>query len=112
MGSVISSELCSRVVKNIFPDSSGCFGIERTTPCLFASFSIITLIAVKTAQEKKEKIPIQKTSWYQKSHITFSDMLCSVRLALLRRKYFSKFGLKPDLGKKALEDLILRAAAA
>ena len=28
MGSVISSELCSRVVKNIFPDSSGCFGIH------------------------------------------------------------------------------------
>jgi hypothetical protein len=86
--------------------------IERTTPFLFASFSIITLIAVKMAQEKKEKIPIQQTSWYQKSHITFSDMLCSVRLALLRRKYFSKVGLKPDLGKKALENLLLRAAAA
>ena len=86
--------------------------IERTTPCLFASFSIITLMAVKLAQEKQEKIPTQQSSWYRKSHITFSDALYYVRLTLLKRKYFSKFGLKGNLGKKALEDLVLRAAAA
>jgi hypothetical protein len=86
--------------------------IERTTPCLFASFSIITLMAIKLASEKGEKIPIQQTSWYQKGHITFSDTLSYVRLTILKRKYFSKFGLKPELGKKDLESLILRAAAA
>ena len=86
--------------------------IERTTPCLLASFSIITLMAVKLAQEKRENICTQQTSWYRKSHLTFSDILSYVRLSILKRKYFSKFGFKIDLGKKALEDLVLRAAAA
>jgi hypothetical protein len=86
--------------------------IERSTPCLFASFSIITLMAMKLASEKGEKIPIQQTAWYQKGHITFSDVLSYVRLSILKRKYFSKFGLKTELGKKDLENLILRAAAA
>ena len=35
-----------------------------------------------------------------------------VRLAILQKKYLSKFGLKIKLGKKDLEELILRAAAA
>lgn len=86
--------------------------IERTTPCLFASFSIVTLIAVKLAEEKLEKIPIQQASWYHKTHITFSDILSYVRLSILKRKYFSKFGCKIDIGKRDLEELILRAAAA
>jgi hypothetical protein len=86
--------------------------IERTTPCLFASFSIVTLIAIKLTREKREKIPIQQTSWYQKTHITFSDCLSYVRLSILKRKYFSKFGCKIDIGKRDLEELILRAAAA
>ncbi|HSW72255.1 MAG TPA: transposase [Chlamydiales bacterium] len=86
--------------------------IERTTPCLFASFSIIILIALKLAKEKGGKIPIQKTTWYLKNHATFSDVLSYVRLSILQRKYFTKFGLKSKLGKKDLERLILRAAAA
>lgn len=86
--------------------------IDRTTPCILCSFSIITLMAMKLAQEKKEQIPIQQTAWYSKGHVTFSDVLCYVRLAILRRKYFSKFGFKLELGKKDIEDLILRAAAA
>lgn len=86
--------------------------IERTTPCLFGSFSIIVLMAMKLTKEKGGKIPLQEASWYRKSHLTFSDVLSYVRLAILRRKYFTQFGLKSELGKKELEDLILRAAAA
>ena len=86
--------------------------VERTTPCLFASFSIIVLMAMKQTEATKETISTQKTAWYHKTHVTFSDVLSYVRLAILRRKYFSKFGLKTELGKKDLEDLVLRAAAA
>ncbi len=86
--------------------------IERTTPCLFASFSIIVLMAMKLSVEKGGKIPIQQTSWYKKNHVTFSDVLSYVRLTILRRKYFSKFGLKTELGKRDLENLVLWAAAA
>ena len=86
--------------------------IERTTPCIFASFSIIVLMAMKHAEATKETITMQNTAWYHKSHVTFSDVLSYVRLAVLRRKYFSKFGLKTELGKKDLEDLIIMGAAA
>lgn len=86
--------------------------IERTTPCLFASFSIVVLMAIRLSQGNREKIPIQKASWYQKTHITFSDVLSYVRLSILKRKFFSKVGCRTDIGKKDLEELILRAAAA
>ena len=55
---------------------------------------------------------MQNTAWYHKTHVTFSDVLSYVRLAILQGKYFSKFGLKTEFGKKDLEDLFLRAAAA
>lgn len=86
-------------------------GIERTTPCIFGSFSIIVLMARRLSEERKSKIPIQETSWYSKSNITFSDVLFYVKQSILRKKY-SKFGSKTELGKKDLEELILRAAAA
>lgn len=86
--------------------------IERTTPCIFASFSITVLMAVKLKALSGENIAIQKTAWYCKKHVTFSDVLSYVRLAILRKKYLTKFGLKSELGKKDLVDLILREAAA
>jgi hypothetical protein len=86
--------------------------IDRTTPCIYASFSIAVLMADKLAKKNTEKVPIQRTSWYQKKHVTFSDALSYVRMQILRRKYFSKFGLKGELGKIDLEELISRAAAA
>lgn len=85
--------------------------IVRTTPCILCSFSIIVLMAMRIALEKEEKISPQKAAWYHKTHLTFSDMLSYVRMAILRKKY-SKFGIKLELGKKDLEDLILRAASA
>jgi hypothetical protein len=86
--------------------------IERTTPCIFASFSIIVLMAMKHTEATKTTIHMQHTAWYRKSYVTFSDVLSYVRLAILRQKYFSKFGFKTELGKKDLEDLILMGAAA
>lgn len=35
--------------------------IERTTPCIFGSFSITVLMAMRLSQEGKSKIPIQNT---------------------------------------------------
>src|SRR5690606_34752218 len=86
--------------------------IERTTPCIFGSFSITVLMAMKLAQERGDKIPLQETAWYHKRHITCSDVLAYVRLAILKKKYYSQFGLKSELGKRDLENLVLRAAAA
>lgn len=86
-------------------------GIERTTPCIFGSFSMIVLMGQKLSEKTKSKIPVEETSWYNKNHVTFSDVLRYVKLSILRKKY-SKFGSKIELGKKDIEELIYNAAAA
>lgn len=86
--------------------------IGRTTPCLFASYSIINLMAYEEMNIKNEEIPIQKASWYKKEHVCFSDILNYLRTALLEHKYFSHIDKKRDLKKSPLYDLICLLAAA
>jgi hypothetical protein len=86
--------------------------IDRTTPCLFASFSIISLMAASLAEERHEEIPRGNTSWYTKDHVTFSDVLAYVRTSILKKKYFPQFDKKPKLGKFSFEEILLWALAA
>jgi hypothetical protein len=79
--------------------------IERTTPMIFASFSIINLIALEYFQQE-QKLPIQKTSWYQKDHVTFSDVLAFIREKFLRKKYFLGFEKNYDPEKINIEELL------
>jgi len=86
--------------------------IDRTTPCLFASYSIINLMALALTKEKNESIPVQECSWYRKKQPTFSDVLNYLRLEVLKTKYFSKIGRKVDLEKNPFFELISLLAAA
>ncbi|OJU79977.1 MAG: hypothetical protein BGO10_01375 [Chlamydia sp. 32-24] len=86
--------------------------IDRTTPCLFASYSVINLMALELTKDKNEEIPIQECSWYKKKRPTFSDVLNYLRLEILKTKYFSKFSKKVDLGKSPLYELVSLLAAA
>jgi hypothetical protein len=86
--------------------------IDRTTPCLFASYSIINLMALELTKEKNETIPVQECSWYKKTSPTFSDVLNYLRLEILKSKYFSKLDKKTDLKKNMLHELIFLLAAA
>jgi DDE superfamily endonuclease len=51
--------------------------IERTTPCLFGLYSVVTLLA--HALYPDGKVPVQRTAWYAKSYATFADVLAAVR---------------------------------
>jgi DDE superfamily endonuclease len=51
--------------------------IERTTPCLFGLYSVVTLLA--HALHPDGKVPVQRTAWYAKSSATFADVLAAVR---------------------------------
>lgn len=55
--------------------------IERTTPCLFALFSIATLYGIRLWEDGK--LQAKGAAWYKKSHITFSDVLATVRGEIL-----------------------------
>ncbi len=71
--------------------------ILRTTPVLMALFSIITLWADQLKAE--QKLTVFETSWYQKSHPTFSDAIASVRYRIWRFQYFSISVKNSDMEK-------------
>ncbi|MFT6021024.1 MAG: hypothetical protein ACI9CQ_003830, partial [Saprospiraceae bacterium] len=53
------------------------FSILRTTPCLMALFSIVTLWADQLVN--MQKLTVFQTAWYKKTNPTFSDAVASVR---------------------------------
>jgi hypothetical protein len=86
--------------------------IDRITPCILASYSMINLVALESLQSKDEKIPIQKSSWYKKPHVTFSDILAHVRMLILRETYFHNIDKNTELWKNELEEIMHQFAAA
>ncbi len=85
--------------------------IDRETPCILASFSIITLIALEL-QKNGGDIPIQTSAWYKKTHVTFSDVLASVRRKILEEKYAPQFDQNTELWRKELAEIINQMVAA
>ena len=61
--------------------------IARTTPVLFALFSLVCLMAHRLVA-LGHALPIRVTAWYRKSEATFSDVLAMVRRVLWAEKYF------------------------
>lgn len=82
--------------------------IDKITPCILASYSIINLIAF----ELKEEIPIQTTSWYKKTQATFSDILTHVREKILQQHYFLWFEKNMEPKKIDIEEWIALITAA
>ena len=53
--------------------------IERTTPCLFGLFSLVTLLAHAL---HGADVPTRQAAWYAKPEATFADALAAVRRSL------------------------------
>jgi DDE superfamily endonuclease len=60
--------------------------IARTTPCLLALFSLITLLASDLHQ--RGKLRLRPSAWYHKSQLTFSDTIAAVRQQLWTSSLF------------------------
>ena len=76
--------------------------IARTTPALFALFSLVCLMAHRLVA-LGQALPIRVTAWYRKSEATFSDVLAMVSRVLWAEKYFTNsmdqpkpYGLTPE----------------
>jgi hypothetical protein len=82
----------------------GDFSVDRISPCIFTSFSIICLCA-DSLSKQKELIP-QATAWYKKKAITFSDALCAVRHSIFNDKLFFGSRKSTTLRKKDIEAII------
>ncbi len=58
--------------------------IARTTPCLLALFSIVTLLAARLPAHERRHTAV--AAWYAKPQPTFSDALTAVRRAIWREQ--------------------------
>jgi len=56
--------------------------VARTTPCLLALFSIVTLLAAQLPARQRQRIAA--AAWYPKPRPTFADALAAVRCAIWR----------------------------
>jgi hypothetical protein len=68
--------------------------IERTTPCLFGIFSLVTIM---TKMLYPTELPVRQTSWYIKEDATFSDALAAVRKHLWSHLNYERSPQNPDL---------------
>ena len=60
--------------------------IARTTPAVFALYSVVTLLAARLLET--EKLPIRRAAWYAKQSATFSDTIAFVRRYLWSHQHF------------------------
>lgn len=75
--------------------------IRRTTPALFALFSIVVTLAHQWLAHHPFVLP--KAAWYQKSRMTFADALALVRQQLWQIRTFQMSTSEPDTVKVPLE---------
>ena len=73
--------------------------IARTTPCLLALFSLVTLWASDLAA--RGLVLPRRAAWYAKPAVTFSDALAAVRRQL--RRPLAQLAPQPPLGRRVLD---------
>jgi hypothetical protein len=81
-------------------------GIERVSPSVMASYSIVCLIAARAMQAENKKIIPQTSAWYEKSHVTFHDVLIHVKLLTINHNIFTHPRRNQGLSKKSLWDTL------
>ena len=59
--------------------------ISRTSPVLWALFSLVTMLALQLIRD--ETIPVPETAWYRKAELTAADCLALVHRHLWRARY-------------------------
>jgi hypothetical protein len=81
----------------------------RTTPALFALYSLVTLMAAHLIGT--HPMPVRTAAWYRKAHATFSDTIALVRQGLWRQCHCSTSQAEADVVKipRALFDRITDA---
>jgi hypothetical protein len=86
--------------------------INRTAPTIIASYSLACLIVHQAVKETGIEITPEKTTWYAKQTITFSDVMTFLRLLILNNKYFPQSGKKLRCGKFYIQELYREMACA
>jgi hypothetical protein len=72
--------------------------IARTTPCLLAVFSLVTLLADRLVRQGT--LPLAQDAWYRKPRPTFADALAAVR-----QHYWAHLGFRVSRRQDQMEKL-------
>jgi hypothetical protein len=81
--------------------------IERQTPFFLSTFSLICLVGHKMFT--KGQLVVQKTAWYKKQEITFSDIVHCLRRELLLKFFFDDSYFKEESSKKHVQKALSEA---
>jgi hypothetical protein len=83
--------------------------IARTTPCLLALFSLVTLLAARL--DRRARSAVLTDAWYRKPRPTFADTLAAVRRRVWAEQGFLSSRRRPEATKlhPALRDGIAYA---
>jgi hypothetical protein len=71
--------------------------IARTTPALFALYSVVALLAAHLIEG--QELSVRGAAWYSKESATFSDTIAMVRRYLWSHTYYSMSGKKAEMIK-------------
>ena len=71
--------------------------VARTTPCLLALFSLVTLLADRLVRQGT--LPLPQDAWYRKQRPTFADALAAVRQYYWKQAGFPWSGCKTHIEK-------------
>jgi DDE superfamily endonuclease len=83
--------------------------IARTTPCLLALFSLVTLLADRLVRQGS--LPLPQDAWYTKARPTFTDALAAVRQHYWRQMGFRMSNSREQVAKlpPALRECLIYA---
>jgi len=84
-------------------------GIERVSPALMCSYSIICLIASQALKDNKEDLNPIQSAWYQKNHVTFSDVHAYVKLLIINGFIFTQSSKNVRVCKNKIYVFLYRA---
>lgn len=79
--------------------------INRTAPIIIASYSLACLIVEQATKETGVEIRPETSAWYEKSTVTFSDVMVYLKLLILNKKYFTQSTKRGSQEKICIEEL-------
>jgi hypothetical protein len=79
--------------------------VNRTAPLVIATPSLACLVVQEAIKSSGIEIAPRTAAWYQKSRVSFSDVMTYLKLLILNNKYFPQSGKKGTRGKIDPHDL-------
>lgn len=86
--------------------------VNRVAPIIIASYSLACLVVDQATKEKDSEIRPKTSAWYDKSTVTFSDVMVHLKLLILNKRFFPQWGKKRGCEKIDIEDLFYLIACA